>query len=327
MQKTNSLLDFLSTVLNVYIFLFLVAGAIAVAISNSITGPLASLSEKLKYFKLGKSQEQLVWQSDDEIGQLINNFNNLSAKLDESADIIAKTERDTAWREMAKQVAHEIKNPLTPMKLSIQHLQRMAQSDLPDMGDRIERISKTLLEQFNNLNNIANSFSNFATMPQASNEKLILNEVVESVHDLFRKREDINITLSEPINDLFVHADRNHIVRVLNNIVKNAIQAIPPSTIGYIDISLSQIDGNAVIKVSDNGVGIPDHMKQKVFTPNFTTKNSGTGLGLAISANMIEAFNGRIYFETEYGKGTDFYIEIPLMKLNENFGSSHVSLD
>jgi len=142
-----------------------------------------------------------------------------SAKLDESADIIAKTERDTAWREMAKQVAHEIKNPLTPMKLSIQHLQRMAQSDLPDMGDRIERISKTLLEQFNNLNNIANSFSNFATMPQASNEKLILNEVVESVHDLFRKREDINITLSEPINDLFVHADRNHIVRVLNNII------------------------------------------------------------------------------------------------------------
>lgn len=318
-----SLLDFLSTILNVYIFLFLVAGAIAIAISNSITKPLTYLSSKLRQFKLGKYQEKLNWSSNDEIGSLINSYNELTSKLEESANIIAKTERDTAWREMAKQVAHEIKNPLTPMKLSIQHLQRMSGSDPSELKSRLDRISKTLLEQFNNLDNIANSFSNFASMPTASNEKLILNEVVESVHDLFRKRDDILITLSEPITDLYIYADRNHVVRVLNNIVKNAIQSIPNDRHGEVHIGLTQEDSNALIEVKDNGIGIPDHMKDKVFTPNFTTKNSGTGLGLAISANMIEAFNGRIFFETAVGKGTRFYIEIPLMRLDKNFGNNN----
>ncbi len=326
--NSNSLLDFLSTILNVYIFLFLVAGAIAIAISNSITKPLSYLSEKLKLFKLGKNQEPIKWTSKDEIGSLISNYNNLVSKLDESAHIIAKTERDTAWREMAKQVAHEIKNPLTPMKLSIQHLQRISKSPDVDVKQMVGRISTTLLEQFNNLDNIANSFANFASMPTAQNQKTILNEVVESIHDLFRKRDDMDISLSEPINDLYVYADRNHLVRVLNNIVKNAIQAIPTDRKGIISISLDQVGNNALIKISDNGIGIPDHMKDKVFAPNFTTKNSGTGLGLAISANMIESFNGKIFFKTENGKGTDFYIEIPLMRLDQNFEDQHrVSLD
>lgn len=326
--SSNSILDFLSTILNVYIFLFLVAAAIAIAISNSITRPLSFLKEKLSLFKLGKNQEPLQWNSKDEIGSLINSYNQLIAKLDESANVIAKTERDTAWREMAKQVAHEIKNPLTPMKLSIQHLQRLSQREITDVQPMVGRISKTLLEQFNNLDNIANSFSNFATMPTASNEKLVINEVVESIHDLFRKREDMDISLSEPINDMYVFADRNHLVRVLNNIVKNAIQAIPEDRPGTISISLSQVANKAVIKVTDNGTGIPDHMKEKVFTPNFTTKSSGTGLGLAISANMIESFNGRIYFETEENVGTSFYIEIPLMRLDDNYlDQNRVSLD
>lgn len=323
-----SLLDFLSTILNVYIFLFLVAGTIAIAISNSITRPLSFLKDKLTLFKLGKNQEPLQWNTRDEIGSLINSYNQLIAQLDESANVIAKTERDTAWREMAKQVAHEIKNPLTPMKLSIQHLQRLSQQNYDDIQPMVSRISKTLLEQFNNLDNIANSFSNFATMPTASNEKIIINDVVESIHDLFRKREDMDISLSEPINDLYVFADRNQLVRVLNNIVKNAIQAIPEHRAGMIMMSLSQVKNNAVITVTDNGTGIPADMREKVFTPNFTTKSSGTGLGLAISANMIESFNGRIYFETEEGKGTSFYIEIPLMRLEDNYlGQTRVSLD
>jgi len=260
---------------------------------------------------------------------LINEYNLLTEKLDESVDILARTERDVAWREMAKQVAHEIKNPLTPMKLSIQYLEKAVKANPDNAQELIERISITLIEQINNLNQIANEFSNFATMPKASNEKIIINEIVEAIHDLFRKREDMEIRMTEPIDDLFVFADRNHLVRILNNIVKNAIQAIPTDQQGKIKISLTKEGGKAVVSVKDNGTGIPDHMKDKVFTPNFTTKSSGTGLGLAISANMIESFNGKIYFETQVGEGTTFFVEIPLMRLEDNFpeNRNRVTLD
>ena len=229
---------------------------------------------------------------------------------------------------MAKQVAHEIKNPLTPMKLSIQYLEKAVQADPSKAKDLIHRVSATLIEQINNLNQIANEFSNFATMPKASNEKIIINEIVEAIHDLFRKREDMDIQMSEPIDDLYVFADRNHLVRILNNIVKNAIQAIPTEKKGIIKISLSKQEDKVVVAIKDNGTGIPDDMKEKVFTPNFTTKSSGTGLGLAISANMIESFNGRIYFSTEVGIGTEFFVEVPLMRLQDNFpDQNRVMLD
>ena len=328
-NSSKSILDFLSTILNAYIFLFLIAGAIAITIANSITQPLSILAEKLKKFKLGKTNELLEWNSNDEIGTLIHDYNNLTQELERSAGVIAKTERDLAWREMAKQVAHEIKNPLTPMKLSIQYLDRTAR-EYPDKAqDLIPRISSTLIEQIDNLTQIANEFSNFATMPQATNEKLILNEIVEAIHDLFRKRDDMDINMIEPIDDLYVFADKNHLVRILNNLLKNAIQAIPDTRRGKIDIELKRQDNNAIIRVTDNGSGIPDYMKDKVFTPNFTTKSSGTGLGLAISANMIESFNGKIYFDTRIGKGTDFYVSIPLMRLDDYLGDdeTRVSLD
>lgn len=317
-QVKENIIDFLSTLLNVYVFLFLLAGAIAIAISNSITRPLSTLADKLRAFKLGKTNEPLEWTRDDEIGTLIKDYNNLIVKLEESATIIAKTERDTAWREMAKQVAHEIKNPLTPMKLSIQYLQKALDNNTPNIENLLQRVSATLLEQINNLSDIANEFSHFGKMPQSNNEKIVINELVEAVHDLFRKREDMDIHLSEPINDLHVFADRGQLVRIFNNLLKNAIQAIPDDRRGKIELSLFKKGKNAVVKVSDNGIGIPDHMKSKVFTPNFTTKSSGTGLGLAISANIIDGFNGKIYFDSIPGKGTDFYVEIPLMRIEEN---------
>jgi signal transduction histidine kinase len=179
-------------------------------------------------------------------------------------------------------------------------------------------VSHTLIEQIDNLSNIASEFSNFAKMPQADNEKVLLNDVVASVHDLFRKREDMDIHLYVPIQDIYVFADRNQLVRVLNNVVKNAIQAIPEDRRGRVDISLLKRDDKAIISIMDNGTGIPNDMRDKVFSPNFTTKSSGTGLGLAICANIVETFNGRIYFATNPEEGTTFFIEIPLMRLEGN---------
>ncbi|MCZ2102379.1 MAG: HAMP domain-containing histidine kinase [Chitinophagales bacterium] len=327
-HSADNILDFLSTILNAYIFLFLIAGAIAITIANSITQPLTKLADKLKRFKLGKTNELLEWKSNDEIGTLIDEYNNLTQELEDSVSLLAKTERDIAWREMAKQVAHEIKNPLTPMKLNIQYLERTTKESPERAHEMIQKISSSLIEQIDNLSQIASEFSNFATMPQATNEKISLNEIVETIHDLFRKRDDMDINMIEPIDDLYIFADKNHLVRILNNLLKNAIQAIPDDRRGRIEIELKRQENDALIRISDNGTGIPDHMKDKVFTPNFTTKSSGTGLGLAIASNMVDSFNGRIYFETRPGKGTDFYLSIPLMRLEDYINEGkRVSLD
>lgn len=318
---------FFMTLLNAYVFIFLIAIGIAVFMSRSITGPVAQLSEKLKKIRLGKQNETIQWAIDDEVGELIRDYNAMVTKLDESALLLAQTERDTAWREMAKQVAHEIKNPLTPMKLSIQYLQNAASrgedTDLPSM---IKRVSKTLIEQIDNLTHIASEFSSYAKMPQATNEVFVINDVVASVHDLFRKREDMDIQLQVPINDLFIFADKSQIIRVLNNIVKNAIQSIPKTRRGLIHIKLNYTDDQVIISIHDNGVGIDEHMKDKVFFPNFTTKSSGMGLGLAICSDIIQSFDGSIYFETEKGVGTTFIIELPRHSMNgENVPSSPIS--
>lgn len=318
-ESNSKVSDFVGTLLNIYVFLFLIAGAIALAVSNSITQPLKNLGEKIKKLKLGFKNEHLDWHSEGEIGQLVKNYNDMVDKLDDSAKMIAKTERDMAWREMAKQVAHEIKNPLTPMKLSIQYLKRAIDQRPEDTGDLVDRVSTTLIEQIDNLSNIAGAFSNFGKMPQSQNHKIILNEVVEAIHDLFRKRNDMDINMYEPIDELYVFADKNALVRILNNIVKNAIQAIPTERRGHIDVKLYKEDKKAIVQISDNGIGIPDHRKEKVFLPNFTTKSSGTGLGLAICANMVESFNGKLYFNSTEGVGTDFFLEIPLMHVNDNF--------
>lgn len=308
---------YLGTVLNVYIFLFLLSSAIAIGISNSITMPLAILRDSLRKFKLGSEHQKLEWSSNDEIGQLIKEYNLLTDEIVKSTQLIVKNERDMAWREMAKQVAHEIKNPLTPMKLSLQHLERAAQTDPANAPKLIARMSTTLMEQINNLTQIADSFTNFAALPKTVNEKIVLNEIVETVHDLFRKKDDIEFDMIEPMNDITVFADRNHVVRILNNIVKNAIQAIPEDKKGKVTIELTEQNSMGVVRITDNGTGISEAMKDKVFTPNFTTKSSGTGLGLAISANMLESMNGSIYFDSVEGEGTSFYVSLPIVK-NEN---------
>jgi len=322
-----SIYDFIAGILNVYVFLFIIAISFGLFVSKSIVDPLARLTRKMQELKLGKENQLIEWSGEGEVGSLIDNYNEMVLKLEQSASLIAHTERDMAWREMARQVAHEIKNPLTPMKLRVQFLQnQISAGKIPDNAS-LERISTTLLEQISNLSNISDAFSNVAKLPNASNEKVTLNEVVESVHDLFRKREDMHIRLNEPINDLLVFADKNHLVRILNNLVKNAIEAIPEDRIGEIDISLYKEDSNAVIRVTDNGLGIPKSMQAKIFTPKFTTKNSGSGLGLAIAQNMAESFNARLYFKSKEGQGTSFYLQIPLMRLVANKEGNRVMLD
>jgi two-component system nitrogen regulation sensor histidine kinase NtrY len=215
---------------------------------------------------------------------------------------------------MAKQIAHEIKNPLTPMKLNIQHLQR-ARGRGKEYNEYIERVTATLIEQIDNLSNIATEFSNFAQIPNARNQVFDLVDQMKKVIGLFETDDRATIKLNISVN-----ADREQLSRAIINLIKNAIQSIPEDKNGKIAISLSRREHMAVIAVSDDGLGIPFELRDKLFSPSFTTKTSGMGLGLAIVKNIVENFSGKIWFETELEKGTTFYIEIPVYE-NDDTGN------
>lgn len=316
----------LSKLFNIYVFLFLICLGLIYILAQSITRPLTLLGDQLESISLGKMNPRIEWRQKDELGDLIQRYNAMLDQLDHSAEALATTERDQAWKEMAKQVAHEIKNPLTPMKLSIQYLDMKTRGESGPLADQVKKTAATLIEQIDNMTRIAENFSQFGSLPQITNQKVLLNEVVTSVHDLFRKREDMDIQCRVPIDDCFVFADKDHLIRILNNIIKNAIQAIPRDRRGNINISLERKEHHALITVEDNGEGIPEDRINKIFQPNFTTKRSGTGLGLAMCSKMIDSMEGKIYFETEVNVGTTFFIEIPLLRIEENYSEEEVSI-
>lgn len=306
--------SFMVTLVNVYVLLLILAGIIAFFVSRSITQPLAAIAGKFREIKLGKSNEPIHWTHDDEIGILVAEYNKMLKELDRSAQLLARSERESAWRDMAKQVAHEIKNPLTPMRLSIQHLQRAIQTNAPNTQELMRKVTVTILEQIDNLTHIASEFSNFAVMPKAVNEDLCLNDVLENVTGLFTETENATITLHMPDTRVHIFADKNQVIRVFNNVIKNAIQAIPDDRQGLVTVELEQKGQRALVRIIDNGKGISEEEKDKVFVPNFTTKSSGMGIGLAMSKNIVESVGGYIWFESIADQGTTFYIEFPIMQ-------------
>lgn len=230
-------------------------------------------------------------------------------ELEKSADKLAQTQKESAWKEMAKQVAHEIKNPLTPMKLNVQLFERQLKADDPEFKVKLKRFSSSIIEQIDTLAHIASAFSDFARMPNSNKEKLNLNNLVESTVS-FYEAAHIELNLSD--EDLYVYVDHDQMVRVLNNLLNNAIEAVPEKEETHIKIGLRKEAEAAILSINDNGIGIPVVLQEKIFEPNFTTKNSGMGLGLAMVKRIIDDVNGSINFESEQKKGTTFYISLPL---------------
>ncbi len=297
---------------NIYVFLIILGTVVAVLISNTITRPLRLIQQKLGRIGLDKSNEKIDYESHDEIGELVSEYNRMIDELEANAEKLAQTEREMAWREMAKQIAHEIKNPLTPMKLKVQYLKRAWEDRVNNFDERMQQFADSMISQINTLSEIASEFSNFAKMPRARNRKLDLNQQIDNVVNLFENSENVEI---EKNNDLerpiYIHADKDQISRVFSNLIKNAIQAIPADRKGKVSIGLRQKDGKSLVTITDNGSGVPDELKGKLFRPSFTTKSGGMGMGLAISKKIIEDLGGTITYETEKDKGTTFYIEIP----------------
>jgi nitrogen fixation/metabolism regulation signal transduction histidine kinase len=304
--------------INLYVLLFLASIIVAVFISNQITRPLTLIQENLQRMTLGKRNAPIAYKRNDEIGSLVKEYNKKVDELAESAELLARSERESAWREMAKQIAHEIKNPLTPMKLNIQHLQRTKGKN-KDYNEYLERVTATLIEQIDNLSNIATEFSNFAKIPQAKNQEFVLADQLQKVIDLYETHDRANIKFQpNGCKDLKINADKEQFSRAIINLIKNGIQSIPDDRIGTLEISLTKSDHVILMAIADNGTGIPKELQEKLFSPSFTTKTSGMGLGLSIVKSIVENFSGKIWFETEPGKGTTFFIEIPFIRKTED---------
>ncbi|MDA3817811.1 MAG: ATP-binding protein [Prolixibacteraceae bacterium] len=307
-QETTT---FILAFINLYVFLLLGSVLVAFFISARITDPLRLIRENLSGMQLGKKTEPIRYISDDEIGLLVSEYNKKLEELSISADLLARSERETAWREMAKQIAHEIKNPLTPMKLNIQFLQRTSPS-APDYSKKVEKVTNMLIEQINNLSAIASEFSNFAKIPRAKKESFNLTQRLSETIELYDFTGQVSIKKHfSDDEEIFVLADKEQLSRAVINLIRNSIQSIPEGRKGKISINLTEQNEKVIITIKDNGKGIPEYLKESIFVPNFTTKSSGTGLGLAITKNIIENFNGKIWFESDYVSGTAFYIELP----------------
>ena len=307
--------DFMGALFSGYLFLLLSISAITIYYSNSLTHPLDQLGRHLENLKMGAS-DKIDWHKNDEVGQLVNAYNVAIDELQQSYEKLRKTEREVAWREMAKQVAHEIKNPLTPMKLSLQYLQRAGKLQPDLIQTLLPKLTMTIMEQINTLDEIATSFSQFASMPNPQNITFNLVDLLQQSLDMHRHHFDDN-------NDSFycnieadsypIFADKNQMQRVINNLLMNAVQAIPTEKNGKINIRLFQMKNDLVrLEIEDNGEGVAAETQEKIFSPNFTTKSSGTGLGLAMCKDIIENAGGNIGFSSSPTIGACFWIEMPL---------------
>ncbi len=295
-----------------YILLFVMAALVAYFLSRYITRSLATVGRRMQQVELGRKNEPLIWKSDDEIGALVKHYNRMIEELGRSADKLAQTERETAWREMAQQVAHEIKNPLTPMKLRVQHIERTWHDNPDDFGKKLQLFTQSMTEQIDTLSRIANEFSNFAKMPKPNLEKLDLMRIVDGCVALFQGNDKYQIVLRHyNLKSTEIVADKDQTVRTLNNLITNAIQAIPEDQIGKIDIAIRGVKNGILLRVNDNGVGIAPDKRVKIFVPNFTTKSTGTGLGLAMVKNIMIQLEGKVWFWSKPNKGASFYLMWP----------------
>ena len=309
----NEVENFLIRFGQVYTFMLLISIALSYFLSSYITKTLKIISDKIEETQLNQRNEKIVIEDGSkEINLLINSYNNMVDKLQESASVLAQSEREQAWREMAKQVAHEIKNPLTPMRLTVQSFQRKFDPSDPNITQKLDDYTKTILQQIDTMTAVAGAFSNFATMPAQQNETLNVVRIVKMALEIFN--EDY-IQFSALEDEIIAKLDRTQLIRVITNLVKNAIQAIPEEQENkQVFVTVFRQGDDVKIAVKDNGKGISTENQKRVFEPKFTTKSSGMGLGLAIIKNIIENYNGTITFETEPNVGTEFLVSFPINK-------------
>ncbi|MBM3160049.1 MAG: HAMP domain-containing histidine kinase [Bacteroidetes bacterium] len=314
-EYENQIQQFMVAIINVFIILIALSIMIALFVSNWLTSPLRLLKDKLTNLKLGNLSEKIDYQGKDEIGLIVKAYNSKLDELELAVKQLTASERESAWREMAQQVAHEIKNPLTPMKLSIQQLMRVYDPNKPDMTDRVKQMMGSLIEQIDGLSRIANEFSNFAKMTLPLREKNDIVVIIQNCISVFHVETNINFEFFTYSPKIEVSIDKGQWIQVMNNLLNNAIQATVGTENAKISVRLTLNEKKLIIEVEDNGMGIKDEIKGRIFAPHFTTKSTGSGIGLSVVKQIVEFHQAEIEFQSKLGVGTIFRITLPL---NEN---------
>lgn len=307
--------NFLVSILNIFILLLAFTTMFTLFISNWITMPLKKLQLSIENIRFGKYNQPIEYQGKDEIGELVSKYNEKLQELEYTAQQLAHSERENAWKEMAKQVAHEIKNPLTPMKLRLQHFQRIFDSQEPVDKEQVTNIVNSMVEQIDALAKIANEFSTFAKMPKSNTSVVDLVKIIQNVREIFQSSVDTEIEFFHAKRECLTLGDKDLLLRVFNNLIQNALQAIPENRVPKVIILLQKQNDEWHISITDNGSGIPAEYQDKLFTPYFTTKSKGTGLGLAMVKQIIDMHEGKISYETS-SKGTIFTVVLKVAQIS-----------
>ncbi len=310
-EQIKELRAYLSMLINIYVLMIYAAMGLGLLIIRLAITPLQIIGDQIKSFKLDRRNEKIAWDSNDEIGKLVKQYNAMVDQLEQSAKLLASSERKLAWSEMARQIAHEIKNPLTPMKLNLQYLQRLAKKDREAALEQVDIIVDSLNEQIDNLSAIASSFAEFAQLPDIEAEPKDIVPMLSLTVSFFHQQAEGTISLDCTESKMMAKIDKSYFLRVLNNLINNAYQATPTGRNPSILVHGYKQDGMVYIEVSDNGTGIHGELAEKIFQPHFSTKSSGQGLGLAISRKLIEHSGGTINWKNNPNLGATFTVTLP----------------
>ena len=304
--------NFVLTYINIILVLLGIALVFVLRLTERLTQPLALIQNKLSGLKIDQKNEPIEWKGNDEIGALVRQYNQLIVELEKSAAELRRTAVESAWRGVARQVAHEIHNSLTPMRLSVQMLQHSAQQQGGAVDERIQRTSATLLEQIDALSDIASSFSQYAKLPVNNPQPLDLAELVGNLVNFYDNVDNIKFSFEvAPGEEYIFNGDKTNLNSAIGNIIKNATQAIGSKPEGKIEVKLQSSHSSFLITVKDNGKGIKEEDKKMIFLPNFTTKTGGSGVGLSLAYNVILSAGGSLTFDSKEGEGAVFMIELP----------------
>src|SRR5690554_4355987 len=307
----DNMYSLLNRFAGVMLFVLIVGGILSWFMAKQITKKIDLIAAKIKQTDVVIHNKPIDYQRKDELRPLVDSYNEMLEKLNYQSNLLALTEREEAWREMAKQVAHEIKNPLTPMRMMIQNYVRKYDPNDPNAKERLKDLSDTLVTQIDTMSAIAEAFSDFARMPTRKDEKVNVVETIQNTLEIFPENTTYFHT---NVDELNINFDKIYLIRIITNLVKNAIQAIPSDRKPEVNVHLQKIKDHFVIRVSDNGIGIPPELGDKIFEPKFTTSTGGMGLGLAMVKKIVEDYNGNIRYISEKGRGTEFSIRIPYVK-------------
>ncbi len=310
-ELDKQIITVLGNILIIFTIIFIAFLVFSYFASRFLTTPLQYITEKIRRITLTDTNTPMVWNANDEIGLLVGEYNKMLLNLEASKEALAQSEKESAWREMAQQVAHEIKNPLTPMKLNLQHLKRVLGDD-DEQAQKTQKMIGNLLHQIDTLSDIATSFSSFAQMPTPKNERFELSAMLKKSIDLHKSDKNITIHAQIEAGKFYVLGDEKMFGRIINNLIINGVQSVEDGR-AMIEISLEASGKKVIIEVKDNGSGIEDNIAGKIFIPKFSTKETGSGIGLAIAKRGVEHAGGSIWFETKIGLGTAFFIELPLI--------------